>query len=110
MERLRRNRDFQALMSGRRSFRGRLLIAFARPNDLGRWRLGVAMSRGIKGSVRRNRARRRLREGARLVLGAGSAAPVGIDVVLLAREGALVARWDELIAEISAARERLLGP
>ena len=69
------------------------------------------MSRAIKSSVDRNRARRRLREAAREAL-IGSDSPlsgVGIryDVVLIARPAALEVSFADLRAEASLAALRL---
>ena len=69
------------------------------------------MSRGIKTSVERNRARRRLREVARLeLIGPDSpGARVGIryDVVLIARRRILDVSFAELRAEASLGALRL---
>ena len=74
-------------------------------------RVGVSVSRAIKTSVERNRARRRLREVARAAL-LGADSPVrrqGIryDVVLIARPSALEVSFAELKAEASLAALRL---
>jgi ribonuclease P protein component len=71
----------------------------------------VTVSRNVKGSVARNRARRRLREAARTQL-LGSDSPlrgVGIryDVVLIARPAALVVPFAELDNETRQAALRL---
>jgi len=76
-----------------------------------RTRIGVTVSRAIKGSVERNRARRRLRELAREQFG-GVDSPlsqVGIryDVVLIARPAALEVSFADLRAEASLAALRL---
>ena len=74
-------------------------------------RIGVTVSRAIKSSVERNRARRRLREVARSrMLGADSPlSQVGIryDVVLIARPAALEVSFADLTAEASLAALRL---
>lgn len=74
-------------------------------------RIGVTVSRAIKSSVERNRARRRLREVARSrMLGADSPlSQVGIryDVVLIARPAALEVSFADLGAEASLAALRL---
>ena len=73
--------------------------------------MGVTVSRGIKSSVERNRARRRLREVARSGL-LGPDSPlrlVGIryDVVLIARPAALDLPFADLEAETEQAALRL---
>ena len=58
------------------------------------------MSRQIRGAVRRNRARRRLREAYR---GLGPAQMRGMDAVFVARAWALEAPINELRAEMARA-------
>jgi ribonuclease P protein component len=109
--RLRRQGDFQAAISGKRFYSGKALVAFAVPSELDHSRVGVTASRAFKSSVDRNRARRRLRELARLSL-LGEDSPlssVGIryDVVLIARPAALDVAFAELVAEAEQAALRL---
>jgi ribonuclease P protein component len=109
--RLRRQGDFQAAMNGKRFYSGRALVAFAVPGQAEAGRVGVTVSRAIRSSVDRNRARRRLREVSRVeLLGADSPLrEVGIryDVVLIARPAALEVSFAELKAEASLAALRL---
>ncbi|HYM96809.1 MAG TPA: ribonuclease P protein component [Candidatus Sulfotelmatobacter sp.] len=109
--RLRRQGDFEAAMAGRRFYSGRALVAFATPGREVSSRVGVAVSRGIKSAVERNRARRRLREVSRLqFLGADSPLhEVGIryDVVLIARPAALDVSYADLKAEAALAALKL---
>jgi ribonuclease P protein component len=81
------------------------------PSDAGESRIGVTVSRAIKTSVERNRARRRLRELARQEL-LGPDSPTGrvgirYDVVLIARPAALELSFADLRAEASLAALRL---
>ena len=69
------------------------------PRD-GLARAGFAVSRQIRGAVRRNRARRRLRAAYR---GLGPAKLRGVDAVFVARAWALEAPLDELRTEIASA-------
>ena len=62
-------------------------------------RMGVAVSRQVRGAVQRNRVRRRLREACRRVGIAGARA----DVVLVARPRALACPFDDLVQEATAA-------
>jgi ribonuclease P protein component len=109
--RLRRKSDFQAAIGGRRFHSGKALVGFAMPGKGDEARVGVGVSRGIKSSVERNRARRRLREVARRrFLGPDSPLRgVGIryDVVLIARQAALEVSFADLSAEASLAALRL---
>jgi ribonuclease P protein component len=112
--RLRRKAEFQSAMKGRRIYSGRGLVALAIPNDREDSRVGVTVSRQFKSSVERNRARRRLRELARLALlprdSGGAWLGIRYDVVLIARPAALTLRFADLKAEAEQAAQRLTGP
>src|SRR5690348_3175530 len=101
--RLRRRSDFQSAISGRRFHSGRALVGFAVPAAGSENRVGVTVSRGIKTSVERNLARRRVREVAREGM-LGPDSPLGrggirYDVVLIARPAALEVSFSDLRAE-----------
>src|SRR5258708_21940137 len=103
--------EFQAAISGKRFYSGKAIVAFAVPSQLDHSRVGVTASRALKRSVDRNRARRRLRELARVTL-LGSDSPlagVGIryDVVLIARPAALEIAFADLRAPAGDAALRL---
>ena len=109
--RLRTKSDFQAVLKGRRIFSGRGLVMLAVPSRADTGRIGVTVSRQLKTSVDRNRARRRLRELARQCLIApDSATPargIRYDVVLIARPAALTLRFADLKEETEQAALRL---
>ena len=109
--RLRRHGDFQAAISGKRFYSGRAIVAFAVPNQRETNRVGVTVSRAIKSSVDRNRARRRVRELARVKLLGGDSPLSGVgiryDVVLIARPAALEIAFADLLAEAEQAALRL---
>ena len=63
-------------------------------------RAGFAVGRQIQGAVRRNRARRRLREAYRA---ARDVAPAGVDVVVIGRGSALTASLTALIDDMREA-------
>jgi ribonuclease P protein component len=109
--RLRRHGEFQAAISGKRFYSGRAIVAFAVPNQLETNRVGVTVSRALKSSVDRNRARRRLRELARVKLLGGDSPLSGVgiryDVVLIARPAALEIAFADLLAEAEQAALRL---
>ena len=90
---------------------GRAMVGFATPGAAAETRVGITVSRQVRSSVDRNRAKRRLREVARGVL-LGPDSPlqqVGIryDVVLIARPSALDIPFADLKAEASLAALRL---
>ena len=109
--RLRRQSDFQAAIGGKRIYTGRALVAFAVPREADESRVGVTVSRNVKGSVNRNRARRRIREAARdRLLGPDSplhGLGIRYDVVLIARPAALEVPFADLEAETEQAAVRL---
>jgi ribonuclease P protein component len=111
--RLRRQDDFQRVLKGRKVYVGQALVAFSQPSERGEARIGVAVSRQLKGSVRRNRARRRLREAARLRLlthdSVQASWGISFDVVFIARPAALTLPAAALQSEVAAVAARLSG-
>lgn len=109
--RLRRHAEFQSAFAGKRIYSGKALVAFAVPATGEANRVGVTVSRTVKGSVARNRARRRVRELAReKLLGPDSpltSQGIRYDVVLIARPAALVMSFAELGEEASQAALKL---
>ena len=103
--------DFQRALKGpTRFYSGRALVAFALQRESAGSRIGVTVSRRLKGAVRRNRARRRLRELARLrLLGPGglSADDPGLDLILIARPAAGTLPFAELESEARLLLQRL---
>jgi ribonuclease P protein component len=110
--RLSRSRDFDTVYRQGRSVSTRHLVlySFAREDDSGDPRLGLAVPKGLGTAVVRNRLKRQLREAWRARL---ERIPPGRDYVLIARPGlseAIEARgfdWlgervDELLAKAAA--------
>lgn len=104
--RLRRASDVQAVFQQSRREERRAFVLLWVPRR-GAGRAGFAVSRQIRGAVRRNRARRRLREAYR---GLGAVRMRGLDAVFVARAWALEAPMGELREEMArahaAARKR----
>ena len=79
-ERLRRTKDFDRVFAEGRRRGGPLLSNRYMPNGLRHTRLGVALNRAWRSAVRRNRAKRLVREAFRTHK---DALPKGIDLVVL---------------------------
>jgi ribonuclease P protein component len=95
-ERLTTSADFQALFQGGKRIDRRSLIVLWRDTGESR-RAGFAVSRQVRGAVRRNRARRRLREAYRKVR---ETAPARAALVVIARPAVLTAPFSSLVSEL----------
>jgi ribonuclease P protein component len=84
--RLRRESDVRRVYHEGRSWAHSLLVLVARPNDLAFSRVGVTASRRVGNAVARNRAKRLLREAARVLYHRFG---TGWDVMLIARSPVL---------------------
>lgn len=82
------------------------MIVLWRASDRPR-RAGFTVGRQIRGAVRRNRARRRLREAYRA---ARDVAPAGVDLVVIGRGSALTLGLDALIEDMRNAFRVMAAP
>jgi ribonuclease P protein component len=102
IERLKRRPDFLAAAKAASCARGAVVVqARRRPDADGPLRAGFTATRKIGGAVVRNRAKRRLREAARLLLpehGRG-----GFDYVFIARAGTAGRAWPRLLDDVKTA-------
>ena len=106
IERLKIRPDFLAAAKGASCARGAVVVqALDRGDGLGLIRLGFTATRRIGGAVVRNRAKRRLREAARLL--APLYAKAGCDYVFIARGGAVSRPWARLLDDMKTALIRL---
>jgi ribonuclease P protein component len=102
MERLRRRADFLAAARGTKWVApGFILQARRRGEGEAAPRIGFTASRKVGNAVRRNRARRRLKEIARLAL--APSARAGLDYVLIARHATVTVPFASLLDDIPRA-------
>jgi len=106
IERLRKRPEFLACAKGPACARGAVLVqALPRGDDAPLVRAGFTATRRIGGAVVRNRAKRRLREAARLLL--PQYAHPGVDYVFIARSGVTARPWSRLLDDMKNALVRL---
>jgi ribonuclease P protein component len=104
LSRLKRRHEFLCVAAeGRRAARPGVVLQ-ARPAPDSPLRVGVTATKRIGGAVVRNRAKRRLREAARLLL---ADAPPGWELVLIAREATPGRRFAALLGDLSGALSAL---
>ncbi len=84
--RLTRSEDFKRVRRSGRSYAHPLLVLVVQTSDQAELRVGVAASRGIGTAVKRNRAKRLLREAMRVML---PSLTTGWDILLIARPALL---------------------
>jgi ribonuclease P protein component len=100
-ERVTRRGDYTRIYDTGTRLHGRLMTVFIRPTDLPHPRLGIAATRRIGSAVRRNRAKRLVRE-----LFRHHKPTVGLDIVVVPRRELLDAPFASLEAEFCALLER----
>jgi len=100
-ERIRRRADFQQVYGKGVRIHGRYSTIFVLPNNQGIGRLGIAATKKLGDAVRRNRAKRLIRE----VFRRNKIAP-GLDVVVVPRRELLEASLTALEADYRNTLER----
>lgn len=106
LERLKKRPDFLAAARAPSCARGAVVVQRRdRADGDPLIRAGFTATKRVGGSVVRNRARRRLREAARLLL--PQTGRPGSDYVFIARGGTTTRPWDRLLDDVKSALLRL---
>ena len=105
IERLRKRPDFLACAKAPYCARGAVLVQARARDEAHLVRAGFTATKRIGGAVDRNRAKRRLREAARLLL--PDLASPGFDYVFVARGGVTSRTWPRLLDDVKSALIRL---
>jgi ribonuclease P protein component len=102
IERLKKRADFLAAARAASCARGAVVLqARDRADETPLVRVGFTCTRKVGGAVIRNRAKRRMREAARVLL--PQLAKPGFDYVLIARNGAPTRPWLRLLDDVKSA-------
>ncbi|RAK59914.1 ribonuclease P protein component [Phenylobacterium hankyongense] len=106
IERLTKRAEFLACAQAPSCARGAVVVqARPRGDDKVLVRAGFTATKRIGGAVQRNRAKRRMREAARLLL--PDFARPGVDYVFIARGGVTTRPWPRLLDDVKSALIRL---
>jgi ribonuclease P protein component len=106
IERLKKRPDFLACAQAPSCARGAVVVqARPRGDEAPTVRAGFTATKRIGGAVERNKAKRRMREAARLLL--PQLARPGHDYVFIARGGVTTRPWPRLLDDVKSALIRL---
>ena len=106
IERLKKRSEFLACAKAPPHAKGAVVVqARLRGDDDPRVRVGFTATKRIGGAVQRNRAKRRMREAARLIL--PELGRPGFDYVFIARGGMTTRPWARLLDDVKSALVRL---
>jgi ribonuclease P protein component len=105
IERLKKRADFLACAQAPSCARGAVVVQARARDETPLVRAGFTATRRVGGAVVRNRAKRRMREAARLLL--PELARPGFDYVFIARGGMTSRPWVRLLDDVKSALIRL---
>ena len=100
---LRKNKDFNSIYKKGKSIADRYVVIFYRKNKLPYCRVAFLASKKVGNSVKRNRARRMMKESVRL---SNVKLPVGYDFIFIARASISERKCQEVQKSINSALRR----
>ena len=100
---LRKNKDFSLIYKKGKSVGDRFVVLFYRPNGLTYNRTGFLASKKVGNSVKRNRAKRLMKESYRKIEGN---LPVGYDFIIIARNTIIGKKCAEVEKSLHSAFKR----
>ncbi|MBC7252850.1 MAG: ribonuclease P protein component [Actinobacteria bacterium] len=103
METLKKSREFKRVLEGGSREKLENIVICALPNPGGPPRVGISVTKRARGSVKRNRIKRRIREAVRRC---ASLLPPGVDMVIIAGERCLDSDFSSIERDIRIFAER----
>ena len=100
---LRKNSDFDSVYKKGRSVGDRYIVLFYRKNNLPYTRTGFLASKKVGNSVKRNRARRLMKESYRMI---SSKIPQGYDLIMIARNTISDVKCQDVEKSLTSALKR----
>lgn len=106
IEKLKKRSEFLACAQAPSCAKGAVVVqARPRGDEDPKVRVGFTATKRIGGAVQRNRAKRRMREAARLIV--PQLGQPGVDYVFIARGGMITRPWTRLLDDVKSALIRL---
>ncbi len=103
-ETLKLNKDFKRLYYRGKCFAARLVVVYVQKNRLGINRLGLTCGKTVGKAVKRNRAKRLMRESFRQLNGSSKQ---GYDIVIIARTRIIEKKCGEVVKDLRFAFSKL---
>jgi ribonuclease P protein component len=94
--RVKRKQDFDTIFANKRSSANRNFVAYHCPNSVGRYRVGISVSKKLGNAVTRNRVKRLIRHGMKEL----EMHLMPVDIVIIARKGSETLTYQEVVANL----------
>lgn len=101
--RLRKNHDFQRIISSKKSVVSKHLVIYYQPNKLNRSQIGISVSKKFANAVGRNRLRRQVRA----ILDDVNMFDLSFDIVLIVRKPFMTATHEDKVKSLKESLRRI---